>query len=118
MITLPSGLQYIVLNGGKSETSPKPGQTVAVHYTGWLDAGNGELGAKFDSSVDRNEPFEFKVGVGYVIEGWDEGVLDMHLGEKRRFIIPPHLGYGARGAGRVIPGNAILIFDVELLSIR
>lgn len=117
MITLPSGLKYQVLQPSNNPTKPKPGQRVTVHYTGWLDAGNGVQGAKFDSSVDRNEPFEFKVGVGYVIAGWDEGVLDMSVGEKRRFIIPPHLGYGHYGAGRVIPPNATLIFDVELLSV-
>ncbi len=116
MITTESGLKYQILTPGKIEQTPMRGQHVTVHYTGWLD-NNGEVGKKFDSSVDRNEPFTFVLGVGMVIRGWDEGVASMKLGEKRRLIIPSNLGYGQRGAGNVIPGNATLIFDVELLKI-
>lgn len=115
MTTLPSGLQYKIEKHGTNNTSPKPGQTVAVHYTGWLNDG-GKPGKKFDSSVDRGAPFEFIVGAGHVIKGWDEAVLAMHLGEKRRIILPPDLAYGARGYPPVIPENATLIFDVELLK--
>ena len=110
-ITTDSGLQYVVLTPGTG-ASPQPGQTVTVHYTGTL-----EDGSKFDSSRDRNKPFQFRIGVGQVIQGWDEGVLDMKVGERRKLIIPPDLGYGTRGAGNVIPPNATLIFDVELLSV-
>ncbi len=114
---LPSGLQYEILQAAPADgKSPAAGQRVAVHYTGWLDK-NGEPGAKFDSSVDRGEPFVFVVGVGQVIKGWDEGVLSMKVGEKRRLVIPANLGYGSRGAGAVIPPNATLIFDVELLGV-
>lgn len=96
------------------------GQTALVHYTGWLyDAAAPEnKGAKFDSSVDRNEPFEFPVGGGFVIKGWDEGVAGMKVGGKRRLVIPPEMGYGSRGAGGVIPPGATLVFDVELVEIR
>jgi FKBP-type peptidyl-prolyl cis-trans isomerase len=110
-----TGLEYEILSEGSGET-PKPGQRVTVHYTGWLDE-NGEAGSKFDSSVDRSQPFVFTIGIGQVIKGWDEGVLGMKVGEKRRLYIPSTLGYGARGAGRVIPPHAKLIFDVELIKI-
>jgi FKBP-type peptidyl-prolyl cis-trans isomerase FkpA len=98
----------------------KSGQTALVHYTGWLydAAGPENKGKKFDSSVDRNEPFEFPVGGGFVIKGWDEGVVGMKVGGKRRLVIPPEMGYGARGAGGVIPPGATLVFDVELVEIR
>ena len=110
----------------KSDLSPgagaeiKSGQTALVHYTGWLydAAAPDNKGKKFDSSVDRNEPFEFPVGGGFVIKGWDEGVVGMKVGGKRRLVIPPEMGYGARGAGGVIPPGATLVFDVELVEIR
>jgi FKBP-type peptidyl-prolyl cis-trans isomerase FkpA len=114
MITTPSGLQYDDTTvGGGAEA--KPGQHVHVHYTGWL-FNNGQQGAKFDSSVDRNDPFSFTLGDGMVIKGWDEGVAGMKIGGKRTLIIPPQLGYGARGAGGVTPPNATLKFEVELLD--
>jgi FKBP-type peptidyl-prolyl cis-trans isomerase FkpA len=114
MNTTPSGLQYEDTTvGGGAEA--KRGQHVHVHYTGWL-YNNGQQGAKFDSSVDRNEPFAFSLGGGMVIKGWDEGVAGMKIGGKRTLIIPPQLGYGSRGAGGVIPPNATLKFDVELLD--
>jgi FKBP-type peptidyl-prolyl cis-trans isomerase FkpA len=119
--TTKSGLQYNVLRPGTSDKKPTAGKKVKVHYTGWLydaDAqGNDFKGKKFDSSKDRNEPFNFIVGVGQVIKGWDEGVLDMSVGETRRLMIPANLAYGTRGAGGIIPGNATLIFDVELLEV-
>jgi peptidylprolyl isomerase len=109
-VTTPSGLKYSDLVVGTGE-NPRPGQMVTVHYTGTL-----ENGTKFDSSVDRGQPFTFQIGAGRVIKGWDEGVMTMKVGGKRRLIIPPSLGYGARGAGGVIPPNATLIFEVELLG--
>jgi len=115
-VTLPSGLKYqdeVVGTGPE----PKAGQQVTVQYTGWLDEG-GKKGKKFDSSRDRNQPFSFPLGAGQVIKGWDEGVATMKTGGKRTLIIPPQLGYGARGAGGVIPPNATLIFDVELLGAK
>jgi peptidylprolyl isomerase len=111
-----SGLEYEILTEGTG-ISPKSGQEVVVHYTGWLNV-NGEPGKKFDSSVDRGTPFIFPIGMGYVIQGWDEGVITMKMGEKRRLYIPSQLGYGTRGAGAAIPANANLIFDVELLNIQ
>ena len=115
-VTTPSGLQIIDTKVGTG-ASPKAGQTCVMHYTGWLYE-NGAKGKKFDSSVDRGEPFEFPIGRGQVIAGWDEGVASMKVGGKRTLIIPPALGYGARGAGGVIPPNATLIFDVELLGVK
>jgi FKBP-type peptidyl-prolyl cis-trans isomerase len=115
-MTTASGLQIIDSVAGTG-AAPKPGQTCVMHYTGWLYEG-GKKGKKFDSSVDRNEPFEFPIGQHKVIAGWDEGVATMKVGGKRTLIIPPELGYGARGAGGVIPPNATLIFDVELLGVK
>jgi FKBP-type peptidyl-prolyl cis-trans isomerase FkpA len=114
MKTTPSGLQYEDTTPGTGPEA-KPGQHVHVHYTGWL-FNDGQQGAKFDSSRDRNEPFAFSLGAGMVIKGWDEGVAGMKIGGKRTLVIPPQLGYGARGAGGVIPPNATLKFDVELLD--
>ncbi len=116
MTTTPSGLQITDSTVGTGD-SPKNGQICVMHYTGWLYK-DGEKGAKFDSSVDRGQPFEFRIGVGQVIGGWDEGVSTMKVGGKRTLIIPPELGYGARGAGGVIPPNATLMFDVELLGVK
>ena len=115
IVSTDSGLGYTILKAAEGE-KPAVGNRVTVHYTGWLNV-DGEPGKKFDSSVDRGEPFTFHLGVGMVIAGWDEGVKSMQIGEKRRLFIPAHLGYGARGAGAAIPPNADLIFDVELLSI-
>ena len=116
MHTMPSGVQYTDTVVG---TGPEPtaGQTVDVHYTGWLDD-NGKHGKKFDSSLDRGKPFSFKLGMGQVIAGWDQGVATMHVGGKRTLVIPADQGYGSRGAGGVIPPGATLIFDVELLGIH
>ncbi|MDR4307848.1 FKBP-type peptidyl-prolyl cis-trans isomerase [Chelatococcus sambhunathii] len=114
--TMSNGLKYVDVASG-SGPEAKAGQRVEVHYTGWLDQG-GQKGKKFDSSVDRNEPFSFSLGAGEVIRGWDEGVAGMKVGGKRTLIIPADLGYGARGAGGVIPPNATLIFDVELLGVK
>ncbi len=112
MPTTPSGLQYDdeVVGTGTEATA---GRSVRVHYTGWLTDGT-----KFDSSRDRNQPFDFHLGAGRVIKGWDEGVAGMKVGGKRKLTIPPDLGYGARGAGGVIPPNATLVFDVELLDVH
>jgi len=112
--TLPSGLKYKdeVVGSGPEPTT---GQQVTVHYTGWLDQ-NGKQGKKFDSSRDRGQPFSFQIGAGQVIRGWDEGVATMKAGGRRILVIPPELGYGARGAGGVIPPGATLIFDVELIG--
>jgi len=110
-----SGLEYIIVQTGNGK-SPQKGNMVTVHYTGWLDK-NGEPDSKFDSSVDRNRPFTFSIGVGQVIKGWDEGVLTMQVGEKRRLYIPANLAYGAYSPSRGIPPHSNLIFDVELLSI-
>ena len=113
--TTPSGLQYEDAVVGEGAEAAK-GQQVTVHYTGWLYQ-DGVQGAKFDSSRDRNDPFIFGLGMGMVIQGWDEGVQGMKVGGQRTLIIPPGLGYGARGAGGVIPPNATLKFDVELLNV-
>ncbi|MFZ5815250.1 MAG: FKBP-type peptidyl-prolyl cis-trans isomerase, partial [Bacillota bacterium] len=112
MEVIPSGLRYEEIEVG---TGPRPqkGDFVQVHYTGWLTDGT-----RFDSSVERGQPFEFKLGVGQVIRGWDEGLATMQVGGRRKLHIPPELGYGARGAGGVIPPNAELIFEVQLLGIR
>lgn len=111
-ITTASGLKYVdvVVGTGREAAT---GNLATVHYTGWLTNGK-----KFDSSVDRRDPFSFPIGAGQVIRGWDEGVAGMKVGGKRKLTIPPELGYGARGAGGVIPPNATLVFDVELLEVR
>lgn len=111
-ITTSSGLKYTELVEGTGAT-PQPGQTVTVHYTGTL-----ENGTKFDSSLDRGQPSEFRIGVGEVIKGWDEALMSMKVGGKRRLVIPPSLGYGPRGRPPTIPGNATLIFEVELLDVK
>ncbi len=113
--TTPSGLQF---HDEVPGTGPEPraNQTVSVHYTGWL-YDHGTKGAKFDSSRDRGTPLDFQLGRGMVIKGWDQGVATMHVGGKRTLIIPPDLAYGARGAGGVIPPNATLMFDVELIRV-
>jgi FKBP-type peptidyl-prolyl cis-trans isomerase len=111
-VTTPSGLKYVDQVVGTGEVAVA-GKTVSVHYTGWL-----ENGKKFDSSVDRGQPFSFPLGGGRVIKGWDEGVQGMKVGGKRKLTIPSNLGYGPQGAGGVIPPNATLIFDVELLGVR
>ena len=113
-----STLQKIDITIGTGDEAAT-GQHVSVHYTGWLHdtTATGNKGAKFDSSVDRGDPFDFPLGAGHVIKGWDEGVAGMKIGGKRTLIIPPEMGYGARGAGGVIPPNATLVFDVELLTI-
>jgi peptidylprolyl isomerase len=115
-MTTPSGLQITDTKVGTGAT-PRAGQICVMHYTGWLYE-NGAKGRKFDSSVDRGRPFEFPLGRQQVIAGWDEGVATMKVGGKRTLVIPPALGYGARGAGGVIPPNATLIFDVELLDVK
>ncbi len=110
--TSSTGLKFKDAKVGEGQR-PQRGQTVVVHYTGWLTNGQ-----KFDSSVDRGQPFEFVLGAGQVIKGWDEGVGSMHIGGQRRLVIPPQLGYGARGAGGSIPPNATLVFDVQLLGVK
>ncbi len=116
VIEMPNGLKYTDTKTGDGATAT-PGNKVSVHYTGWL-YNNGAKGTKFDSSVDRGKPFQFTLGAHQVIAGWDEGVAGMKVGGKRTLIIPPELGYGARGAGGVIPPNATLMFDVELLGVQ
>jgi peptidylprolyl isomerase len=111
-----TGLSYEDTQVGAGAT-PQTGQTCVMHYTGWLWV-DGKKGAKFDSSLDRGRPFSFSIGRGQVIKGWDEGVASMQIGGKRTLLIPPELGYGARGAGGVIPPNATLLFEVELLEVR
>ncbi len=115
-VTTASGLQYddVTLGTGAEATA---GAHVTVHYTGWLQNPDGSAGKKFDSSKDRGDPFDFPLGAGNVIQGWDEGVQGMKVGGLRRLVIPSALGYGPRGAGGVIPPNATLIFDVELLAV-
>ena len=115
-VTTPSGLRIIDVKPGTGPV-PKAGQTVTVNYTGWLFV-DGKKGKKFDSSLDRGEPFSFTLGQGQVIKGWDEGLATMHVGGKRTLIIPPDLGYGASGAGADIPPGATLIFDVDLLGAK
>jgi peptidylprolyl isomerase len=115
-VTTPSGLRVIDTKPGTGPT-PQAGQTVTVNYTGWLFV-DGKKGKKFDSSLDRGEPFSFTIGQGQVIKGWDEGVATMHVGGTRTLIIPPDLGYGASGAGADIPPGATLIFDVDLISVK
>ena len=116
-IKTDSGLQYQDLTVGTGAEA-RAGHEVTVHYTGWLQNPDGSAGAKFDSSVDRGQPFTFPLGAGRVIRGWDEGVAGVKVGGKRKLIIPAALGYGSRGAGGVIPPNATLIFDVELLGVQ
>jgi FKBP-type peptidyl-prolyl cis-trans isomerase len=115
-VKLPSGLRYRDLKTGAGATAVS-GKSVVVHYTGWLDEG-GQPGKKFDSSFDRMRPFIFEIGAGRVIKGWEEGVAGMKVGGKRRLMVPPDLGYGKTGAPPVIPPNAALIFDVELLAVQ
>ena len=117
IVKTESGLQYQDVVVGKGPLAA-PGKAVRVHYTGWLQNPDGSAGQKFDSSRDRGDPFAFPLGGGQVIRGWDEGVAGMHVGGQRKLIIPAALGYGARGAGGVIPPNANLLFDVELLGVR
>ena len=116
VIEMPNGLKYTDTKTGEGATA-SPGSKVSVHYTGWL-YNNGAKGAKFDSSIDRGQPFQFTLGAHQVIAGWDEGVAGMKVGGKRTLIIPPELGYGALGAGGVIRPNATLMFDVELLGVQ
>ena len=115
-VTRPSGLRIIDVKPGSGPVL-QPGQTVTVNYTGWLFI-DGKKGKKFDSSLDRGVPFSFTVGQGQVIRGWDEGLATMHVGGERTLIIPPSLGYGANGAGAVIPPGATLIFDIDLLGVK
>ncbi|MCF7900327.1 FKBP-type peptidyl-prolyl cis-trans isomerase [Candidatus Babeliales bacterium] len=116
MKSTESGILYEILTESpEGAVKPQPGQTVTVHYTGWINE-NGQPGQKFDSSVDRGDKFQFMVGIGQVIRGWDESVLDMKVGEKRRVIIPSELAYGSRGAGTVIAPHSDLMFDIELFE--
>lgn len=115
-VTSDSGLKYVVTKAGTG-AKPNPGDFVKAHYTGWLN-GFGEDGVVFDSSRDRGKPFSFRVGKGQVIKAWDEALLNMKIGERRRITVPPELGYGSRGAGNVIPPNSTLYFDVELLGVQ
>jgi len=122
-VTTPSGLMYEIIEESKNAVATKPtsGNTVIVHYTGWLADANGNAltDKKFDSSRDRNQPFSFTIGKGQVIKGWDEGVMDMKIGEKRRLIIPAGLAYGNRAVGGdLIPANSTLVFDVELIDVK
>lgn len=120
-VKTPSGLSYKIIQAGDpNSATPIPGSTVTVHYTGWLadEQGNPRMDKEFDSSVKRGTPFQFKIGMGHVIAGWDEGVMTMQRGEKRRLHIPSKLGYGASGAGRSIPPFANLVFDVELIDFK
>lgn len=112
MTETESGLYYAILQEGSGEVA-EPGDTVVVHYTGWLPSGE-----EFDSSRERGEPLQFMLGAGRVIPGWDQGVAGMNVGERRKLVIPPQMGYGASGAGGVIPPNATLVFDVELLEVQ
>ncbi len=116
-ITRPDGLQYHIERPGSGDHTPSPGDVVEVHYSGWLDDG-GKQGKQFDSSHDRGRPFSFIVGVGQVIKGWDESLLEMHEGEIRYVILPPQLGYGEKGFGKEIPPNAFLRFKIELIKIH
>jgi peptidylprolyl isomerase len=116
MTTTASGLSYEDTKHGDGAT-PAKGQTCVMHYTGWLWE-DGAKGEKFDSSLDRGRPFTFPLGAGRVIQGWDEGIASMKIGGQRTLLIPPELGYGARGAGGVIPPNATLVFEVELLEVK
>lgn len=122
LIALPSGLRYQVTKPATDPNARKPakGNSVVVHYTGWLADANGNpiINKKFDSSRDRNQPFQFAIGTGQVIKGWDEGVMNMKVGEHRRLIIPAPLAYGNRSIGDAIPSNSTLVFDVELLDIK
>ena len=115
-VTTPSGLRIIDVKPGSGPV-PQVGQTVTVNYTGWLFV-DGKKGKKFDSSLDRDEPFSFTFGQGQVIKGWDEGLATMHVGGTRTLIIPPDLGYGASGAGADIPPGATLIFDIDLIGVK
>lgn len=119
-VTMPSGLMYEIIKESDNNKKPTMGTPVTVHYTGWLaDAqGNALMDKKFDSSRDRNQTFQFPIGIGRVIKGWDEGVMDMKIGERRLLIIPAHLAYGNRSMGDKIPANSTLVFDVELIDVK
>lgn len=117
-VKINDGLKYYELKPATGDLEARKGSDVTVHYTGYLNKGNDELGQKFDSSRDHGTPFKFRVGAGQVIKGWDLGVATMHVGQKIRLFIDPEYGYGSRGAGRLIPPNAKLIFDIELLEVN